>query len=139
MDSTIEARVSALEAENLELRARVARLERQRLDALTAGDLDYLSQRFLPVVEAKLGSDPCFSWEFTESDDPDLRAATAGWSTQRLGALLGRAVDVPIGRYVIVRAGKVGNAVRWSVRATWEAEPTGPTPDTGLEKAEADT
>jgi hypothetical protein len=98
----IRQQLAALQAE------RDARLRRR----LSPPDVRLLT-RLLPPLSGAWG-DEMFITQYV-FDEPALARIVAEHSAKSLGKLFARAVDVPVGRYVIVACGQDNGSRRWQV------------------------
>jgi len=110
--------VAALAVEVSNLRALVAELKAERDERrrrrLLPADPAFLA-RLLPALSGSWGSDQFQVRHVLE--EPRLASVVAGHGAKSLGKLFARAVDVPIGVYVLVDCGwnQIENVRRWRV------------------------
>ena len=98
-----------------DLRERVALLEAARA-TLSPEDREVLG-RLLPAIAGGVGSAVWSVKELRTSEAPGVHIVLDGISARRLGRLFSRARGVPLGGYLIQRAGIEWHATLWQVVA----------------------
>ena len=104
------------------LRAVLDELAALRADLRTRGQPAPLTpedhailRKLLPVIGGLYGSAEFYSAEICEHDAPALRLVAAGLTPRRLGRLLRRAADTPIGGYMVQRGPRRRAPLLWHV------------------------
>jgi hypothetical protein len=113
-DSSLVAKVQALEAAYSDLAAEVAALKGRGASRLSQADQHKLAA-ILPAVLGLLGSENFLVRELFRTDAAALRLVLGSCSAKSVGRLLRRAGGVPVNGLVVLRVGTQDGSALWAI------------------------